>query len=78
MHCITQLLKKQLVQVTTIINDEYTATAIGVNYAIVGGGLNVGVSHTMFDYTDATNASATAGQGSNDGSSTLLMMTLTF
>jgi len=58
-------------------NDEYTATAIGVNYA-VGGGLNVGVSHTMFDYTDATNATATAGQGSNDGSSTKLMMTLTF
>jgi len=58
-------------------NDEYTATAIGVNYA-VGGGLNVGVSHTLFDYTDATNASATTGQGSNDGSSTMLMMTLTF
>jgi len=58
-------------------NDEYTATALGVNYA-VGGGLNIGVSHTMFDYTDATNASATAGQGSNEGSSTKLMMTLTF
>ena len=53
-------------------NDEYTATALGVNYA-VGGGLNVGVSHTMFDYTDAS--SATDG---NDGSSTMLMMTLTF
>ena len=58
-------------------NDEYTATALGVNYA-VGGGLNIAVSHTMFDYTDATNASATAGQGSNEGSSTKLMMTLTF
>ena len=58
-------------------NDEYTATALGVNY-VVGGGLNLAVSHTMFDYTDATNASATAGQGSNDGSSTKLMMTLTF
>jgi len=58
-------------------NDEYSATAIGVNYA-VGGGLNVGVSHTMFDYTDATHATATAGQGSNDGSSTVLAMTLFF
>ena len=54
-------------------NDEYSATALGVNYA-VGGGLNVGVSHTMFDYTDAT----TGGTNSNDGSSTKLMMTLTF
>ena len=58
-------------------NDECTATALGVNYA-VGGGLNLAVSHTMFEYTDATNASATAGQGSNDGSSTKLMMTLKF
>ena len=54
-------------------NDEYTATALGVNYA-VGGGLNVGVSHTMFDYTDATAGSS----DNNDGSSTKLMMTLTF
>ena len=54
-------------------NDEYSATALGVNYA-VGGGLNLGVSHTMFDYTDAT----TGGTNSNDGSSTKMMMTLTF
>jgi hypothetical protein len=53
-------------------NDEYTATALGVNYA-VGGGLNLAVSHTMFDYTDASDSAS-----SNDGSSTKLMMTLTF
>jgi hypothetical protein len=53
-------------------NDEYTATALGVNYA-VGGGLNLAVSHTMFDYTDASSSTS-----SNDGSSTKLMMTLTF
>ena len=40
-------------------NDEYTSTALGVNYT-VGGGLSMSVHHTMFDYTDATNASATA------------------
>jgi outer membrane protein OmpU len=54
-------------------DDEYSATALGVNY-VVGGGLNLAVSHTMFDYTDAT----TGGTNSNDGSSTKLMMTLTF
>ena len=54
-------------------NDEYSATALGVNYA-VGGGLNLAVSHTMFDYTDAT----TGGTNSNDGSSTKMMMTLRF
>ena len=58
-------------------NDEYTATALGVDYA-VGGGLHMSVHHTMFDYTDATNASATAGQGSNDGSATRIQMTLKF
>ena len=58
-------------------NDEYTATALGVNYS-VGGGLSMSVHHTMFDYTDATNSSATAGQGSNDGSATRIQMTLRF
>ena len=57
--------------------DEYSATALGVNYAI-GGGLNMSVHHTMFDYTDATNATATAGQGSNSGSATRIQMTLRF
>jgi len=58
-------------------NDEYNATALGVDYA-VGGGLHMSVHHTMFEYTDATNASATAGQGSNDGSATRIQMTLKF
>jgi len=58
-------------------NDEYTSTAVGVNYT-VGGGLSMSVHHTMFDYTDATNASATAGEGSNDGSATRIQMTLRF
>ena len=49
--------------------DEYTSTALGVNYA-VGGGLNMSLHHAMFDYTDATNATAAAGQGSNGGSAT--------
>ena len=54
-------------------NDEYTATALGVSYA-VGVGLNLAVSHTMFDYTDATAGST----DNNDGSSTKLAMTLRF
>ena len=54
-------------------NDEYTATALGVKYA-VGGGLSLSVSHTMFDYTDATAGST----DNNDGSSTKLAMTLRF
>jgi hypothetical protein len=58
-------------------NDEYTATAFGVNYT-VGGGLSMSVHHTMFDYTDASNATATAGQGSNDGAATRIQMTLRF
>ena len=58
-------------------DDEYSATALGVNYTI-GGGLSMSVHHTMFDYTDATNATATAGEGSNDGSATRIQMTLRF
>jgi hypothetical protein len=58
-------------------NDEYSATALGVDYA-VGGGLHMSVHHTMFDYTDASNATATAGQGSNDGAATRIQMTLKF
>jgi hypothetical protein len=58
-------------------NDEYSATALGVDYAI-GGGLHMSLMHTMFDYTDATNATATAGEGSNDGSATRIQMTLKF
>jgi hypothetical protein len=58
-------------------NDEYTATAVGVDYA-VGGGLHMSVHHTTFDYTDATHATATAGQGSNDGAATRIQMTLKF
>jgi len=54
-------------------NDEYTATALGVSYT-VGGGLSLAVSHTMFDYTDATAGST----DNNDGSSTKLAMTLRF
>ena len=58
-------------------NDEYSATALGVDYSI-GGGLHMSVMHTMFDYTDATNSTATAGQGSNDGAATRIQMTLKF
>ena len=58
-------------------NDEYTATALGVDYA-VGGGLHMSVMHTMFDYTDASNLTATAGQGSNEGTATRIQMTLKF
>ena len=58
-------------------NDEYSATAVGLDYA-VGGGLHMSVMHTTFDYSDASNATATVGEGSNDGSATRIQMTLKF
>lgn len=58
-------------------DDEFSSNAVGVNYN-VGGGFSVGLLHTLFDYTDATNSSATSGQGSNDGSATRVQLRVDF
>jgi hypothetical protein len=59
------------------VNDEFSSNAFGVKYN-VGGGLSLGLLHTVFDYTDATNSTATTGAGSNDGSATRVEMAISF
>jgi len=58
--------------------DEYSSDLFGVRYHFPGDVFRIGLLHKNFDYTDATNSSASAGEGSNSGTATRLELRMNF
>ena len=58
--------------------DEYSSDMFGVRYHFPGDVMRIGLLHKLFEYSDATNASAAAGAGSNEGSATRLELRVNF
>jgi len=60
------------------VGDEYSSDLFGVRYHLPGDVFRIGLLHKNFDYTDATNSSASAGLGSNSGTATRLELRMNF